>query len=172
MLSVLLVTLKCDAFLSAHFSWAMGGPGTRQWQVGTCMLNYQACSHSLVPVRTFMSCCCSYCQGQLSLLNLLSQTFPLIFIWHPNCLSLSTSLSLSHPPAVVSARVITSESTALITVQSGQAVKHGRDWQQGSTHTPFIFYYQHTDIQIPHIHRHVNAYCQVYSNICRDSAKQ
>lgn len=98
MLSVLLVTLKCDAFLSAHFSWAMGGPGTRQWQVGTCMLNYQACSHSLVPVRTFMSCCCSYCQGQLSLLNLLSQTFPLIFIWHPNCLSLPTiSLPLSPP---------------------------------------------------------------------------
>lgn len=41
--------------------------------------------------------------------------------------SLSPPFTLSHFPAVVSPHVITSESTALITVQSGQAVKHGRD---------------------------------------------
>lgn len=51
---------------------------------------------------------------------------------------------LSHFPAVVSPHVITSQSTALITVQSGRAVKHGRtdSWAQ---HTPFIFLYQQTD---------------------------
>ena len=88
-------------------------------------------------------------------------------------LSFSLSFSLtSHPsrlpsffhspslsPAGVSFHNITSESTALITLSTRQSVKHGRDWQAGSTHTPFIFgtytpqpLCKHTHFS--HMHRH------------------
>lgn len=98
----------------------------------------------------------------------LSRSFFCLSVFSPPKLSLwsptsprAASHCLPFPfPAVVSPYVIASESTALITVWSGQAVKHGRDWQLRSTHT---FHFPLPAHKLPYIHLYKGAQTQQYT---------